>query len=96
MNASAVLFIYYKVNADQHHTLAPRVRELQSHLQTRHPGLSCELLQRPVAAQGIETWMESYRHPTGVDDQLAAAIEAAALAASLPLPRHTERFIRLT
>lgn len=99
MSSGAVLYVYFKVDAAQHTALAPRVRafqaQLQAHLKAQWPGLVCELLQRPEAVQGVETWMETYRADKGVSDELAAAIEAAARAADLPAPRHTERFIPL-
>ncbi|MBA4178075.1 MAG: DUF4936 domain-containing protein [Leptothrix sp. (in: Bacteria)] len=95
MTKRALLYVYYKVDAAQHDALAPRVRALQARLQARQPGLVCELLQRSEASQGIETWMETYRHAAGLGDELAAAIDAAARAAGLPQPRHTENFIPL-
>lgn len=95
MNARAVLYVYFKVDAAQHTALAPRVRAFQAQLQAQWPGLVCELLQRPEAAQGVETWMETYRTDNGDSDELQAAIEGAACAADLPLPRHLERFIPL-
>jgi hypothetical protein len=92
----ATLYVYYKVDAAQHATLAPRVRAFQAGLVDTWPGLRCELLQRPDAAGGQETWMETYRHADGLTDALAEAIaRAAAEAGGLPLPRHAERFIPL-
>ncbi len=95
MSTSAVLYVYFKVDAAQHHALAPRLRAFQAALQLQWPGLVCELLQRPEAAQGVETWMETYRCGAGLGAELVAAIEAAAQAADLPAPRHTETFIPL-
>lgn len=95
MTVGTVLYVYYKVAATQHVALAPRVRQFQADLLQRFPGLHCELLQRPTAVDGIETWMETYRHVGAVDDAFDAAVELAATDAGLPAPRHTERFVPL-
>jgi uncharacterized protein DUF4936 len=91
----AILYVYYKIDAVQHAALAPRVRAFQASLATAWPGLACELLQRPEAAGGQETWMETYRHGDGLTETIAAAIARAATEAALPMPRHAERFIPL-
>jgi hypothetical protein len=90
-----VLYVYYKVPAEQHAALAPRVRDFQAGLRVKWPGLVVELLQRPEAPNGVETWMETYRRDAGLNDELVDAIAAAAVAAGLPAPRHAERFIPL-
>ena len=90
-----VLYVYYKVPVALHADLAPRVRAFQARLVERHPGLACELLQRPAATDGIETWMETYRHATGLTDAVIASIAQEAAAAALPAPRHAEVFIPL-
>lgn len=95
MNPADVLYVYFKVGRAQHEALAPRVRAFQAALQVQWPGLACELLQRPEANLGVETWMETYRRDTGLSDELVVAIETAAQAAELPAPRHAERFIPL-
>ena len=95
MTMSAVLYVYYKVDAAQHAAIAPRVRQFQAALSAQWPGLACELLQRPEAAGGVETWMETYRHASGLGPALLGAIASAAAAAGLPAPRHTESFIPL-
>jgi hypothetical protein len=91
----AVLCVYYKVDALQHAALAPRVQQFQTQLRLAWPGLTCELLQRPEAAAGVETWMETYRHDSGVTAALIEALALAAAEAGLPAPRHTESFIPL-
>jgi len=91
----AILYVYYKIDAVQHAALAPRVRDFQASLATAWPGLACELLQRPEAAGGQETWMETYRHGDGLTETIAAAIARAATEAGLPSPRHAESFIPL-
>jgi len=89
------LFVYYKVSAGQHDTLAPRARQCLDALRAQWPGLQAQLLQRPEADPGQETWMETYCIEGGVTPALEAAIAQAANAARLPLPRHVERFIAL-
>ena len=97
MTEAAVLCVYYKAHATQHATLAARVRRFQVHLLAAWPGLVCELLQRPEATDGVETWMETYRDNQGQD--LSAAlidhIALAAAAAELLVPRHNERLMAL-
>ena len=101
MSAQSVLYVYYKVDAAQHAATAPRVRQFQAHLLAAWPGLVCELLQRPEAAAGVETWMETYRHADGqaqgrcLSAALIDHIAQAAAAADLPTPRHSERFVAL-
>ena len=91
----AILYVYYKVDAAQHAALAPRVRDFQARLAEAWPGLACELLQRPEAASGQETWMETYRHGDGLTEAIVAGIARAATEAGLPSPRHEECFIPL-
>ncbi len=103
MTSSAVLCVYYKVDAAQHEACAAQVRLFQAQLLAVWPGLLCELLQRPEAAAGVETWMETYRHADGqaqaqvqgLNAALIDHIEKAAAAADLPTPRHCERFVAL-
>ena len=101
LDGGGVLCVYYKVDAVQHAALVHRVRAFQATCSQRWPGLECELLQRPQAAQGVETWMEIYRgsaHAASpgqlvLDDELIDAIERAAAAAGLPPLRQVEHFI---
>ena len=90
-----VLFVYYKLEVSWHDAWARRVRLFQMQLVAQWPGLVAELLQRPEAADGKETWMETYRHPRGLMPELLVSIAQAALDAGLPAPRHTESFIPL-
>ena len=95
MTMSAVLYVYYKVDPAQHGAIAPQVRQFQAALAAQWSGLACELLQRPEAAGGVETWMETYRHASGLSPALLGSMASAAAAAGLPAPRHTESFIPL-
>ena len=88
--------VYYKLPADAHAAWAPQVRTLQAALAARTPGLVCELLRRPQASDGVQTWMETYRADVeGPAQGLVDTIDAAARAAGLPQPRHTEVFVPL-
>lgn len=92
---ASALYVYYKVDAAQHADCASRVRRFQARLLAAWPGLACELLQRPDAAAGLETWMEAYRLADGIPAALIAHIAEAAAADGLPSPRHSERFVPL-
>ena len=90
------LFVYYKLPQAEHAQWLARVQAFADALRAQWPGLSLELMQRPeVNADGLETWMEIYRHPDGVGDALIAAIDAAARAHQLPPKRASEVFIAL-
>jgi hypothetical protein len=93
--AADVLCVYYKVDASKHAANALRAQQFQTALKAQWPDLTCELLQRPEATAGIETWMETYRHGGGLTAELVDFIAQAATHASLPEPRHTERFVTL-
>lgn len=90
-----VLYVYYKLPAARHDELVPSVRHFQAGLLEAWPGLACELLQRPGAADGQETWMETYRHATALTSEMIESIAQAAALAGLPSPRHTEIFVPL-
>jgi Domain of unknown function (DUF4936) len=90
-----VLCVYYKVDASKHAANALRVQQFQTALKVQWPALTCELLQRPETTAGIDTWMETYRHSGGLTAELVDFIAQAATHASLPEPRHTERFVAL-
>jgi len=66
------------------------------HLRQRWPGLQVELMQRPdPSAEGLETWMEVYRHPEGASAPLIATIAQLAVELGLPQKRAAEIFIPL-
>lgn len=90
-----VLCVYYKVDEAQHAVNAARAQQFQTALAARWPGLTCELLQRPEAIASIQTWMETYRHASGLSAELVDSIALAAIHAGLPEPRHSERFVAL-
>ena len=90
-----VVYVYYKVPLAEHATRAQQVRACQARLLACWPSLTAELLQRPEASNGMETWMETYRSSTGLSAELVAGIAQAAQDAGLPSPRHVETFIAL-
>jgi Domain of unknown function (DUF4936) len=90
------LFVYYKIAQDQHQLCSVQVHGFLTQLQSRHKGLQVELMQRPEAsAQGMETWMEIYRHPDGISDALILSIQKLAAEKGLPGPRASELFVPL-
>jgi len=61
------------------------------------PLLQVDLMQRPeTSTDGLETWMEIYRHPSGVSPETMKTIERMARDADLPQPRRVEVFVTLT
>ena len=90
------LYVYYKVPVAEHAALRPKVESFQERVRQDWPGLVADLLQRPEpSAEGMETWMEIYQHPTGVSEQTIAAIAQLALDMGLPAKRAAEIFIPL-
>ena len=90
------LFVYYKLHIDQHDDTKARLNAMSAHLLKQMPGLSVDLMQRPeTSLDGLETWMEIYRHPNGVSAAMSKHIDDAAMAAGLPQPRRTEVFVAL-
>ena len=93
------LFIYYRSPRDSAARVQASVREFQARLIAAHPGLAARLMCRPVAVDGVDTWMETYsmdptHSPRGVEAALEREIErqAAGLAPLLIGPRHVEVF----
>lgn len=90
------LYVYYKLPTNQHALWRPRVVDFSLRVRQRWPGLQVELMQRPDPSdQGLETWMEVYRHPEGVSAPMMAAIAQMALELGLPPARAAEIFIPL-
>jgi hypothetical protein len=74
--------------------------QFQSVLRAKTPGLLTRLLRRPVASDGLSTWMEVYAmdaevEPAGVSTSLQADIEreAALHLTRIEGPRHVEIFV---
>lgn len=90
------LFVYYKIGQVQHNLLLVKAADFIDALQQQFPSLGVQLMKRPEAsAQGVETWMEVYRHPGGVDREMMHSIEQLAIARGMPEPRLSEVFVPL-
>lgn len=89
------LFIYYRIASTEAAAARADVEAVQDTLRARHPGLQAGLWRRPQEKDGMQTWMETYTHPAGVDEAVEADIAAAALplARWLQGPRHVEVFV---
>lgn len=93
------LYVYYRAAALNADALQVAVSAMHDHLRQSYPGLHARLLRRTDTAAGVDTWMETYTRPQGlntggVTDAMCAHIEQEA-AASHHLragPRHTELF----
>ena len=90
------LFVYYKLHTDQHDSALTRLQSMARELMHRIPELQVDLMQRPeISTEGIEPWLEVYRHPAGIGAEVMKMIDDAALNAGLPQPRRTEVFVTL-
>ena len=91
------LYIYYRVNPRDEGAALQAAAAMQHGLVERHAGLQARLLRRPVAAaDGLQTWMETYALPgLGVNSALEHEIAqaASAWAAYISGPRHCEVFV---
>ncbi|MEK8052271.1 DUF4936 family protein [Ideonella sp. DXS22W] len=85
------LYVYYRVPEPALPGVLSQVRAMQARLVETHPGLRAEVLRRPELREGQVTLMETYAG--AVDQAFVSALDAAA--ATLPQPRHTERFVPL-
>ena len=82
------MYVYYRVALAALPATAAAAHQMQAALLAAHPGLQAELLRRPGAPAGEVTLMEVYAGP--LTPALQAAITQAT--ATLPQPRHSERF----
>ncbi len=88
------LFVYYKVPLDEHAHCLSLVTQFEQALQLKWPELVMEIAQRPnPSAEGLETWMEIYKHPAGLTEEMMAAIAQLAADMGLPPKRASEVFI---
>ncbi len=88
------LYVYYRVDSAAAAKTVEAVAAMQQRLRDAHPTLQAELLRRPPQSGQPVTLMETYAAAAGVDDALAAAIEAAAqsVPALRGVARHVEVF----
>mgnify|MGYP003394249907 CR=1 FL=1 len=88
------LFVYYKVPLAEHDDCLSLVNNFEAALQLKWPLLEMEIAQRPnPSAEGLETWMEIYRHPGGLTEEIMASIAQLATDMELPPKRASEVFI---
>jgi hypothetical protein len=90
------LFVYYKVPVGEHAHCLALVNKFEQALQLKWPALEIEIAQRPIpSAEGLETWMEIYKHPGGLTEEIMASIAQLATDLGLPSKRASEVFIQL-
>lgn len=88
------LFVYYKVPLAEHDDCLSLVTQFEAALQLKWPGLEIEIAQRPIpSTEGLETWMEIYRYPAGLTEEMMASIAQLATELGLPPKRASEVFI---
>ena len=89
------LFIYYRIASADAATVRGVAEAMQYTLRERHAGLQAALWRRPHEKDGMQTWMETYTHPDGVDESIEADIASAAVALQTWVqgPRHVEVFV---
>ncbi len=94
------VFVYYRVRREDADAVRRQVASLHAELRLLAPQLDARLLHRPLEADGVQTWMETYAidaaaEPAGVSAVLQAEIEsrAARLLTAVLGPRHVEVFI---
>lgn len=92
------LYCYYRVPEHAAAEAQAEVESAHAALRTTLPGLQTRLLRRPETKDGLQTWMEIYRHPHGLDATQLAHIqrEMAHRPAARTGPRHDELFVMLT
>jgi hypothetical protein len=87
-------FVYYKLDAPAIRDLEPRLRRMQ-HDAAAGIGVRTRLMRRVDSGDGPATLLEVYEgiaRPDVFEAKLAAAVEGAALPASLVVQRRPERF----
>jgi hypothetical protein len=90
------LFVYYKIPIEAHDDCISLVINFEKALTLKWPSLEIEIAQRPnPSADGLETWMEIYRYPTGLTEEIIASIAQIAVDVGLPPKRASEIFIPL-
>jgi Domain of unknown function (DUF4936) len=90
------LFVYYKVPQAQHAETRRVVDASLTLIQERFAHLEVNLMRRPeLSSEGLETWMEVYRHPTGVSQEMKDLIAKVFADSGLTYKRAVEDFIDL-
>ena len=88
------LFVYYKIEPDQHAGLQSRVKAMQHKLAQEFPDVVCQLLKRPECdEQRRETWMETYHLSEVRMAEFRTRLECLTQDALFPAARRSEMFI---
>jgi hypothetical protein len=96
LSSSQTLFVYYKIEKNQRTDWVLRVQAFQQRVLAAWTGLEGDLMQRSESLpEGMETWMEIYRHPNGVSDDIIFSIRQLASEMGLPGTRVAEVFMDL-
>lgn len=87
------LYIYYRVSETDAERFAQAAARMQRELAQRH-GVATALKRRPLAQDGMHTWMEVYLAAgEGFEAELAQAVSASELPAYIAGERHVEHFV---
>lgn len=87
------LYIYYRVPEANAGILLEKVGVLQREVWQRH-GIAAALKRRPLAHEGMQTWMEIYlATEDGFEAHLDAAVAEHGLGALIEGKRHVEQFV---
>jgi hypothetical protein len=89
--AGRELYVYYRVPAEAALAALAEVQAAQNRLRQTLPGLETGLLKRPDVKDGLQTWMEIYRHPDGLDGAQQEQLQT--WLAALPSQRASERHV---
>jgi hypothetical protein len=89
------LYVYYKVRKEHADQLEMHLRIMQAEIGA-NTGIYGDIKRRPLAKDGVQTWMESYlATAAGFEQTLDAAVREAGLAAWIDGERHCEIFTDL-
>ena len=85
-------YVYYKT-AQEHEQHVIRQTTIMHETLTTHIKIGLHLQRRPVACNGVITWMEIYRHiPVSFDAILAHIVSQTELMSLIQGERHIEYF----
>lgn len=87
------LYIYYRVREEDAAHLATRVQRMQAELR-QGLNIAAALKRRPLAEDGLQTWMEVYAAtPAGFQTALDAATARHDVLPLIQGKRHVEQFV---
>jgi hypothetical protein len=89
------LYIYYKVRDANANQLEMHLRIMQAEIGA-NTGVYGDIKRRPLAKDGVQTWMECYlATAAGFEQTLNEAVREAGLAEFIEGERHCETFVDL-